>query len=41
MTYDLAEVVSALEAMLADRIVDNYAIGGAIAASLYGFRFST
>ncbi len=36
MPYNLSEVVRELEQMLEDRIVDSYAIGGAIAASFYG-----
>lgn len=36
MKYDLAEVIFALDQMVTDGIVDNYAVGGAIAASFYG-----
>lgn len=36
MNYDLEEVIRSLDQMLADDIVDDYAIGGAIAASFYG-----
>lgn len=36
MTYDLTEVIRELDNMLDDGIVENYAIGGAIAASFYG-----
>jgi hypothetical protein len=36
MSYNLIEVIVALDQMLQDGIVDNYAIGGAIAASFYG-----
>ncbi len=34
--YNIEEVISELDKMLLDGIVDTYAIGGAIAASLYG-----
>lgn len=36
MEYDLEAVIIALDQMVTDGIVDNYAIGGAIAASFYG-----
>lgn len=41
MPYDLKQVMKELNQMLADDVVDTYAIGGAIAASVYGEVAST